>query len=326
MKASAAIALCLALSLALSPRSEAAPILTLGGTIVFDPDGAAAGLGPVSLSALSFNPGNLLAVGAIPAYQDWVNSGGTLITPFDTIVQTSINSTTAGNPFSLPAGAEITMVMRAQEEILNVAGTGPIVTTAVFSPGGANLLDLYYDPTPDASDATGTGFNDGQLILAAGVTTNCTGAGGINIPTQSTVTNNLTNSGPLDGAGVGATPTYGLSGPAVFCANPIFVDSAFFVTTPITVLFSTTLSAPFTAGIASPMLDGVPSNIGTTNGLSGPDILLESNSELTFAVPEPSSISLVVLVLLCFFARSALSPPRNRRCTSQQAHRLRATV
>lgn len=322
MKASTAIALCLALSIGFSPRAEAAP--TLGGIILFDPDGAASGLGVVSLSALSFNPGNLLAVGAIPAYLNF-NSG--IVTPFDTIVQTSIDSTTGGNPFLLPAGAEITMVLRAQQRIVGVAGTGPIVTNAVFSPGGANFLDLYYDPTADANNATGTGFNDGQLILAGTVTPSCKDSAGNSILTGSTVTNNLTPMGPLDGAGIGVTPTYGLSGSADFCANTNFVDPAFFITPPIAVLFDTALSAPFPpGGVASPMLDGVPSSIGATNGLSGPDILLGSNSELTFAVPEPSSMSLVAFILLCFFAHSAVYSTRNKRSRSQQAHRLRATA
>ncbi len=299
-----AVVVFLVISIMLTPWAEAVPTLGLGGNILFDPDGVGY-LAPVSVSSFNFSPGNFLAAGAIPAYLDFVNSG--IVTPFDTIIQANMSPSL--NSF-LPAGAEITMVLRTRQQITTVVpgNPGPITTNTVFSSGGANFLDLYFDLSKNSSSVTGLGFNDGLLILAAKLTPTCTDGNGNTFTTGGTLNNSLLSAGPLSTSGT--TPTNGISGGADFCATPNFVDVDFFPgPTPAAVLFSTTLSAPFSFGnAASPVLDGTTALIGTTNGSNGPDILLESNSELTFAVPEPSSISLLTLsflLLACAVSKKA---------------------
>ncbi len=283
----AIIVISLAVALGYVPGAKAVANLGLGGSIGFDPDGA--GFAGISLaSAFSFDPGNLLAVEAVPALLNFVNG---VPNSFDTIVQARMS--TAQGTFSVPAGTELTMVLKTRQTILAAVGGSPppLVVTTVFAPGGANFLRLYFDDGSGrpASNANGLGFDDGSLILDASITANCVGMSGPTT-TGSTLINTLSPSGTLDSSGsvIGNTSTSGLSGQASFCAIVTLVDTNFFQTPVGAVLFSTLLAAPFSAGNqASPMLDGTPANIGALNGFSGPDLLLESNSELTFAVPEP---------------------------------------
>jgi hypothetical protein len=274
----------------LASRAEASPILAFGAAITFDQTGAGAG-GSVVVDTFNFLPGNALAIGAVPAYSDFVNSGGTILTPFDSILQTSVGSIQdvagSGVPIALNAGSEITMVLRTKQ-------LPSTATTSVFSPGAPNFLNLYYDLTPDANNLSGAGFNDGTLILSAAITTlgSTVVAGG--------------PAGPLDGNGSDdyfPVTTLGLAGTANFTATVLFFDPDFFLTQPNAVLFTTALIAPFPGGVGgidpSATLDGTLVNTGPVNGLSGPDILFRSQSELTFAVPEPSTITLLAVGALC---------------------------
>ncbi len=277
-------------SMGLASRVEALPTSLSFGPINFDRDGPAVGAGVATVDTFFFRPGNALAIGVVPAYADHVNNG--ITTPFDTILQTSLASMqdtiTPLPPINMPAGEEITMVIRAPQRIFSVVGA---TTTSILDAGGPNnSLELWYHSAANADDLAGSGFNDGTLILSAFIST-----------LTSTIVTGV-NSGALDQAPT--TPpiddypgitTLGLGGGATFLATVNFVDPNFFMTQPLAVAFSTTFSAPFTLADPSALLDGTSPNIGSVNGLSGPDIQFQSTSELTFAVPEPATISLFVL-------------------------------
>jgi hypothetical protein len=276
---------CAGILLTLPHSASAVPILVTA-PIAFDPDGP--GISPVvaAVTPFNFNAGNALAIGTLPALVGNVQTF---------VLQTSLKnfaSSGATTNFLAP-GAEITMTLSAS----TVITPGPGVSAAVV-PNGSNLLKLYYQSLANANPATGTGFDDGSLILSALLqagTSSVSSFGGIAPRLDTTA-----NTGP---------PSLNLSGPAsTFTGSVVFCDPSFFPSgCAAFVTFTTDLVAPFTA--VSPALNfpafGVVPNLGGTNGLTGPDVQFQANSELIFqrAIPEPSTLSLMSLVLLSLFVR-----------------------
>jgi hypothetical protein len=159
------------------------------GPLLFDPDGAG-GDAAIALGSFDWNTTAFIAVNGITAVQNFAagncaNSGCV----FNVYTQATLSATNApNNAVNTPAGLnnnyEITMILGFQEQVTNVVGG-----TAFFSavPTGVSFLEMYYDPNLNASVLTGSGFNDGTLILTANTL-------------QSASPGNFTNSGvnPID--------------------------------------------------------------------------------------------------------------------------------
>jgi hypothetical protein len=135
--------------------------------VMFDPDGP--GSAPAQdLGGLGWSTTSAAAVNGITAIQAFVGTGGacpagscnfTVLSHarlVDTTNQLGIGNTPAG----LNVNYQITMVVSFQETVTAVTGT-----SATFRTTGVGTLQIYFDPVLNATDLTGSGFNDGRLIL-----------------------------------------------------------------------------------------------------------------------------------------------------------------
>jgi len=311
--------------------------------IPFDPDG----LGPLTrlgnssalptglLAGLDWSVGNALAVGSVPltvGAEFTVHYQAKLAT-FDLgggnsgFSETNFNSAGAGTGQTISGIApdfEWTVNARFRERVVSITGAFPNAT-AVFEviadPG--NYLKVFYDGTanvanggvaagPNASTALGTGHIDGVEILS----------GTIVVGNSSSIT--LNGIGTIDGTPGGL--------PSVIIGNGGFnieaiVDSwndNFLNLTSIgvlpgqfrTTLITSTLELPFGPGGVAALLEqvggpNVVPALGGFNGGSGPDFLMEADSNQTFklfdaSVPEPATMMLGLMGL------AGLAVRRNR--------------
>ncbi len=131
------------------------------GTILFDRDGAGAG-GAAPITSLLWFAGNALSVDAI----------GSTTGAFTTYYQATLNSfvfnpSGSSSSFSALAGTEFTVQAIINEQVVDALGgeSAEFLTT-----GGT--YNIYYDPTADSNDISGTGYglgSDGVLILSGNI-------------------------------------------------------------------------------------------------------------------------------------------------------------
>ena len=170
-----------------------------------------------------------------------------------------------------------------------------------------NYLKVFFDNTPDANDAAGTGFTDGLEILSA---------------TDVLVSNSqfsVVGAGVLDTAPASGASVHG-SGSFNISARIDTHDNAFLDLNSIVLgqgevrisLITSTLELPF--GPTDPaaqfeVVGGGPvvPNIGLVNGVNGPDFLFEADGNQVFDVradvPEPATAALGLLGLAGLAAR-----------------------
>ena len=149
---------------------------------LFDPDGPGA-LAVQSTNTFDQLPGNALSLGGITSLVGCnPGAGGACTTtiPFSTLYQARLGAITSPTgaditPAALNTGFEITFVARFPEVTTAVFGTPGLVGNTTFiscGPGcgtasATNFFEIYFDPSVDASDLAGVGFND----VAASATT-----------------------------------------------------------------------------------------------------------------------------------------------------------
>lgn len=265
-------------------------------SFTFDPDGVG-GVAGADVSTFDFAPGNALA--------DQVLLGSPVLLPgtqFNLYYQARLNiiQNSGGNPVfahGLNVPGEITVVAGFREVVNSTDISGANVTTSFgLVPGAPNFLKFYYDPTPDANNLAGTGFDDGTLILDAGITSN---TGGFTVNTAATPL-------PFDNFGAnnygGVTSVIG-AGAVTLTASISFLDPTFFTSglpaaNLVIALFNSSNITPFSqvdpSGLFSP--DGIVGGptitpgIGALNGVSGPDFQFQADANASFdIVPEPAS-------------------------------------
>jgi hypothetical protein len=163
-------------TLAVAGSASAAPLL-------FDFDGVG-GTGAVSVSAFDWAPTSFLAIGgnaAIAAYlaDALANNGvaqGTYT--FDVLTHAKMTAYKADGAASFTGinrADEITLVSRFTETITGVGVLGG-QAIATFAATGAGWLEMYYGMPKNSDDLTGSGFDDGRLIMrATGVDSSSTG-------------------------------------------------------------------------------------------------------------------------------------------------------
>ena len=137
--------------------------------VMFDPDGA--GPAPAQdLGGLGWSTTSAVAVNGTGAIAAFVGSGGACPAGscnFTALSHARLVDTTnqlgfGNTPSGLNVNYQITMVVSFQETVtaVNVAAG-----SANFRTTGVATLQIYFDPVLNANDLTGSGFNDGRLIL-----------------------------------------------------------------------------------------------------------------------------------------------------------------
>jgi hypothetical protein len=302
-------------------------------TVQFNPQGNGTGTGLVTIDTIDPPPGNTLST---------INSASANGTVGSVLFQANFGTATltvggsAVPQFSNGLGgcttnSCFTIVAAFQEKLASGAGTG-VVTFATPTLGGPNqgTFSIYASNTGMGNDLTGTGFVTGTPILTGTFLQDSTFFGSF--------TANQIDSGPLDQSSDGNQfPGHdSVSGTGGFQANILVtgVNSGFFpnLVAGTTFVFTTTqLNLPFRTSNPSQCFNGLvgppPSivaaaagpgltctagtmgvgNVGTINGVNGADIMLQSDSSLTFTtpatVPEPATLSLLGLGLMAGASR-----------------------
>ena len=130
-----------------------------------DFDGTGAATGTLDVAAVDWSPTSFLALGGNTAISNFLTGFGP--TTFDVLThatlatQVTLADGSNVNVAGLNSSYNITMVAKFQETVTGVAGT-----TATFATTGVGgFLEIYFDSTPDSVAVSGSGFNDGRLIL-----------------------------------------------------------------------------------------------------------------------------------------------------------------
>jgi hypothetical protein len=283
-------------------------------TLVFDSSdaliGCAALCGDKNVNGIDLLPGNALAMDVITTPGTPPSSG----TIFQLYFQAALNSFTFNNASvyspDIQSLGEITAVAGFQEQI---SGAGFPTAGFSFVPGGDNFFRLYAETVEDRSDLAGTGFADGTLIMSGSIvsaTGSFTASGQPVIQDFDQTTNDPAPNNDYPGistvAGSGSTRVgirIDFLNPSVFTTIPPLSSALI-----LFLNFDTTNSTPFIS--VDPSLsffktlggEGLfPAQIGTTNGLSGPDFQFQTDANGVFelqVVPEPATMTLLGLGLV----------------------------
>lgn len=260
-------------------------------------------------------PGNCTSLGS------GLTDGTYVVESFGHSFLTSGNfSDENGDAVNFGTAGEWTLVF-GFTELSTIAGLSVTsFTTGSTIPGTANFFELYYQAAGDSSMTNGTGFNNGTKILAGTIDafdpTDATFG-----RSDFTVTNTPTALDQFGGVDNYAGKTsVSVNGNLQLKLTPTFRNGAFFID-PIDSLVlaaSSQLNLPFTqtnpsgcfvqtAGGGAPNLGGAGDTstsagvtgcgdtIGAVNGVSGPNVMFQTdaNVALQASVPEPTTLALL---------------------------------
>ena len=302
-----------ALGLALAVTAPAHAVSVI---LNIDPDGAPGG-DPAALTAgLDWAPGNAI----IQDIEAGVSGGTSQIYAHSTL------SSFIGRPPGTSTGLSngdyewtytLAVNTTGSQVIIPPAGPFPggVFTQLTSTGGGTNYFEVYYDPTPDANQLAGTGFDDGTLVLAGTIL-----PGGVNTFTaQGAVPSSC---GPLDQFGADNYPaieTVCGTGGGTLQILATYVDPNFFVAPPVvppvlTFNYSTTNNLPFAQVDPSALFDTVAGtggattpgatipSIGDCNGCAfnqdgtpnvAPNVMVQADASTTFQASQPGALLLL---------------------------------
>jgi PEP-CTERM motif len=162
-------------------------LLSLGAVrtsyaVLVDIDGAAGILAPINVQQFDWGTTSFAAIGGGTAFTNFATAncgaGGGTGCDFTVLTHSRLVGVTpvGGSEFSptgLNTSFEITMVAKFTETV--IAPT--TATTAFFQtkPSVPAVLEIYFDSTPNAVDVSGSGFNDGRLILTGSLVADAQG-------------------------------------------------------------------------------------------------------------------------------------------------------
>jgi hypothetical protein len=260
---------------------------------VFNPTGGGAS-GALTLTGFDPLPGNALAQGAVTAIANAQASGGgdTAGNQFLLYYQAAVGSLLPSgvSPPGLNHSYQITITGVVREFVSSVVGGTAIFGLSADQTGSS--LNFYQNNAVTYNDLNGTGFTDGTKILTATPVLTGTSAGNF---TNTGVVQALDQHGNNDWPGTQTVVGFGGS---VINFKATSGDPNYFVSplpNLLSLTFSTTQNLPFTAvDPARALFTGGVVNVGAVNGLTGPDILLQADANVS-AVPEPSSVCLTAL-------------------------------
>ncbi|MBK9326576.1 MAG: flocculation-associated PEP-CTERM protein PepA [Thiobacillaceae bacterium] len=304
-------------------------------TVAINPD--AGGIdGVKQVGGLDWNAGNAISVaadgesiGAGGAYvgQSFTTYAHAALANFNNSVGSPIGGLRL-NGANAATNYEWTYVAGFKEVFTTVTGVSGAGVSGftVDTTAASNFFEIWYDPTPDANNLTGTGFNDGIKILEASYAPSLPGFfvtpffmddEGNPVP----FVDNLDKFGGNDYAGY---QTVSGNGSTPLQLAVTYFDPAFFVGAPSVLDFSLDTTAeqklPFSqqnpsscfwngsayitgagnaiAGGCGAVGDG--GTIGAINGISGPNVMFQTDGTASFngtTVPEPGSLALLGLGL-----------------------------
>jgi len=281
----------------------AVTVANAASTILFNPNGTGAG-GAIQVITFDWTPDNALA-------QNAVTAAGIAPGPFTVFGQAKLgNFIQPGNvTVSVPAGREFTLFANFQETAVPLAGGAVALLTAVS--GGSIQI---WTGAPDSNQITGTGYNNGSLILQGTVVANPLSSGIFTDQTRLGLvgTSNLDNHGANDAPGV---LTHVGQGSNTVEVNVSFADPNYFVTNVTSLVIDAEdtgqLRVPFDQADPSDAVGGQVPKYGNIAGvlINGDcsaaqvtcDFHFQTDDSTSFnvaAVPEPGSIALVALGLL----------------------------
>lgn len=212
----------------------------------------------------------------------------------------SVFQTTTGTA-NLDPAYEITFVLGMGEQVTQLMGN-----SAQFSLDnslGVNFFQIYVDDTPDADvdvagygDTAGTGYNDGDLILSATITSAIGGFfayNNIDDLDQSQDGDDWNGQQSINGIG---------SATVNVATSLVSYDHNYFLDVPndfyLSLNDNSNNALPFTK-VDPPNLfwDGtqyITPDVGAINGLTGPDMLLQTDAATSIsAIPEPTTLLLL---------------------------------
>jgi hypothetical protein len=304
--------------------------------VLIDPDGA----GPasaVNVGSLDWTQTSFLAQGGQTAIANFT-SGACVATPslcqFTILTMANLGNfvatdgTTNIQNTGLGTNYQWTMVASFTETVTGVLGDIATFSTVPSIPGN---LEIFYDTNLNANALTGSGFNDGRLILQGTAIQNASGNFQVTdstpVPLDGFGANDYTGQNTVSGTGsntsigvgglttdpaffLGALSTFGISFQNVSIGLPYGTtdpSDCFQQGSTGTAVGSLAAGTPQCANIHvnglmsanSPDVNGgyVP-NIGVVNGLFGntaPDFMAQTdfNSPLVARVPEPMTLGLL---------------------------------
>ena len=301
--------------------------------ITINPDGA----GPdaaISVGSLGWNNGNAIStpVGTgsnIAVLGTNPTTGQPITGPSGTLqvygqgalanFNNSLGNTIGGT--GLNSTYQWTYVFGYQETATStITGSGVTANFKAVS-GGNNFFQIWYNPGLTSNNLNGTGFNQDTLILS-GIIMPFNGSTGSGAGTYST--SGVT--GPLDAFGTNNYPTVNTNngtGSSDFVAaiDILTLNKTFFPTLSAGTIITTDTfnNLPFNQTDPSSCFwngsaqfggagqnstgtapSGCTNTVGSTNGISGPNVMFETRATTNFAsaLPEPGSLSLAGIALL----------------------------
>jgi hypothetical protein len=278
------------------------------GSIQFAPEGSSGST--YTIGGIDPGPGSALAVGALP-----LTVGATFQLDYQANIPALIGTNGLDfTPSGLGSTYQLTVVGSFTEVVTSLNANGTVATFALTPTQSPNsFFELYYNPTVVANNLAGTGFNVGTLVLAG---TPAPKLASVSVFSLSSPGGTLPSFDQFSNHYPGITSVGG-SGSSLLSAK-ITYENPEFVRTPISsIMFNSSLVTPFDEVSPSALFVGGPgtsapsvvANIGTINGLSGPDFQFQADANLSFtpaaAIPEPSSVILASLGLLGAFCFAA---------------------
>jgi hypothetical protein len=203
---------------------------TQAHAVLFDPDGAGGGAA-INFASFDWTTSSFVAIGGNQAVANFANGSGS--TEFTVLTHATLGNfvDSNGNNISgtgLGSDFEITMTLAFTETVTGLGSFGG-QNFAAFStvPGGLSFLNIFYDTSIDANALTGSGYNDGRVILTGSGVTSANGNFAVNAPGGVTTVVNIDQSGANDYTGQQTVTGQGTTGQ--FSVDNLTTDSAFFL-------------------------------------------------------------------------------------------------
>lgn len=297
-----------AASLALAALSAQASV-----AINIDFDGAGGLESATAIRSLDWAPNSILITSTVVGQNAAAPVVGDIV---QTYAQATLGSAIDGagnlyNPLGLnsssPAGYEWTFVAGFREVITGFQGVpGNGTVTLQTASGGINFFEVYVSKK-DSNALAGTGYSNGTKILSGTIDAyNAL----TDVGKSSFTTTTGTTLQPLDGSNgnnyPGMTSVTG-SGTGDLSATVGYVDHNYFtnlnVSDLVNLFLQTNLGLPFGQVDPSALVAGQPGatlgSIGPVNGITGPNLLLQSDAASNFSrqIPEPATLALAGVAL-----------------------------
>lgn len=208
-------------------------VSTQAHAVLFDPDGTGGG-GAINFASFDWTTSSFVAINGNQAVANFANqTGGQGDYDFTVLTHATLGNFVGSNGKNiagtgLGSAFEITMTLAFTETVTGLASLGG-QNFATFStvPNGFSFLNIFYDTSIDADALTGSGYNDGRVILTGSGLTSANGNFSVNAPNGIPTTDILDKSG-LDNYTNQSTVT-GQGTTGQFSVDNLTLDSTFFL-------------------------------------------------------------------------------------------------